>query len=538
MDPDIPTIEAEDEFEAELYLEVLKEDPPFKRYVSRGDTPDLIDIPDPHLEADRAVARAVRMTKSDKTPRIQPVLGSAGMGKTHLFWVLKDRESNSNPGPYRAVYVPSPPSPVRVPLHFYACLVDEIGTTMFDDMADTLLMRYGELQGRIKKHYDFSDLMQRALQDYPGVAADPVKVLFQYRIVDDKRDLARRWLLGEALSPEELEALDVRTYLEDDDVTIATFKILTEGTDRPILLFIDEMEGPFNTYGEEGERRFLEVLKRLYNECSNILIIASCLTEIWDRIYSLADAPTRSRMETPVRLEKFSRDHVATFVEETMELYWDEYNIDPPPNPYFPLTEDDITLVYERSNGIPREAIRQVIARVDEVLFGKTVTEAEGADYVIKLTPSVVIGAIVKALQILAEAQGLKVELQAAKGSTKKESAAIMSINNGTTEYFFSIEVPNVKNWDRSGGVAAYYSARRLSKALSEGLVQLAIVAVPEATSGAKFESVVNESGEKIAVLRLTSSTASDLIDTTNSGQIPEEQKSFFEAIVHKFFAP
>ena len=44
--------------------------------------------------------------------------------------------------------------------------------------------------------------------------------------------------------------------------------------------------------------------------------------------------------------------------------------------------------------------------------------------------------------------------------------------------------------------------------------------------------------GEKIAVLRLTSSTASDLIDTTNSGQIPEEQKSFFEAIVHKFFAP
>ncbi len=536
MDSELPKIEDKDEFEPELYMEVLREDPPFKRYVSRGDTPDLIDIPDPHLDADHAITRAVRMTKSDSTPRIQPILGSAGMGKTHLYWVIKDRESNSNPGPYRAVYVPSPPSPVRVPLHFYSCLVDEIGTVMFDDMADTLLGRYGVLQGIVKKHYDFSDLMQRALQDYPGVAADPVKVLIKYRLDEEARDLARRWLLGEALSPEELEALDVRTYLEDDDVTLAAFKLLTEGSDRPILLFIDEMEGPFNTYGEEGERRFLEVLKRIYNECTNVLIIASCLTEIWDRVYNIADAPTRSRMETPVQLEKFSREHVATFVEESMELYWDENNIDPPPNPYFPLTEDDITQIYDHSNGVPREAIRQVITRVDEILFGKSTTKTEGADYVIKLTPSVVIGSIVKALQIIAEKRDLRVELQAAKGSSRKESAAVMSISGGSSEYLFSIEVPNVKNWDRSGGVAAYYSARRLKKALDEGVVQLAIVAVPEATAGAKFESVVAESDDKIAVLRLTSSSASALIDATTNDQIPPELVEFFTTLVNTMF--
>ena len=50
MEPfDEPKSEEED-FDYELYLEVLREEPPFKRYVSRGDTPDMIDISDPTLK--------------------------------------------------------------------------------------------------------------------------------------------------------------------------------------------------------------------------------------------------------------------------------------------------------------------------------------------------------------------------------------------------------------------------------------------------------------------------------------------------------
>ncbi len=522
----------DDSYDIEMYFEVLREDPPFKRYVSRGDTPDVVDIPDPHSEADSAIYRAIRMVRSDRAPRFQPVLGNAGMGKTHLYWVLKDREADSPAGPYRAVYVPSPPSPVRVPLHFYACLVDELGDLLFGGMADVLLDEYGELQGLIRKRFRLEDIMRRAAARYPGVAADAVKVLVQYRLAESKKNLARRWLLGEALSPEELAELDVRTYLEDDDITMATFRLLLEGSDRPIVLFIDEMEGPYNTHGEEGERQFLEVIKRVYNECTNVCIVASCLSEIWDRIYSIADGPLRSRMEVPIALQPFSREHVARFVRETMELYWDDKNLEVPPNPYFPLTEKDLDAIFDRSRGVPREAIRQLIARMDEILFGRKVTEVKTTDYVVKLTPSVVIGSIVRAIQLRAESNGLKIQLQAVTGRTKRESTAMMEITDGVSSRTFAVEVPNVKNWNRSAGVAAYYSARRLKRAIEAGMIDMAVIAIPEGTSGAKFEAMKQELGDRLIELVLDYESAAQLAESTNEDRVPTEQIQMFDDLV------
>jgi hypothetical protein len=43
------------DFDTQMYLDILREDPPLRRYVSRGDTPDDVDIPGPHQDADRAI---------------------------------------------------------------------------------------------------------------------------------------------------------------------------------------------------------------------------------------------------------------------------------------------------------------------------------------------------------------------------------------------------------------------------------------------------------------------------------------------------
>ena len=60
-----------------MYLEVLRNEPPLTRYVSRGDTRDEIDVPNPHKDADRAIFRAARFTMKDGTPRFQPILVSS-----------------------------------------------------------------------------------------------------------------------------------------------------------------------------------------------------------------------------------------------------------------------------------------------------------------------------------------------------------------------------------------------------------------------------------------------------------------------------
>ena len=525
------------DFDTEMYLEILKEDPPLRRYVSRGDTPDDVDIPGPHQDADRAILRVARFTMKDHTPRFQPILGTAGMGKTHLYWVIKEKEDLFAAGNFLAVYVPSPPSPVRIPLHLHTCIVDVGGDELFEDAVDMLITKFGGVKGVTYEIYDYTYAMERLLVDYPGISSDAVKALLRYRLDPATHDLARRWLLGDALNEQELERLGIRTFLEEDDVTFAMLKILTEGSGRPIVLFIDEMEGPFNAYGEEAERHFLEVLKRLYNETKNVVIIASCLTEIWGRVYTIADGPMKSRMESPIHLRPFSKDDVSAFVTETMSKFWQQQNIEPPPDSLFPYTDVDIDSAFRESEGNPREAIRYLIPRLDEILFDKQAVEVTPQeDYVIKLTATVVLNSIVKAITLAAQPLGIQVELQVSGAGTQKQEAAIIELTkNGVTEYI-GIDLPNVKDWNRSGGVAAYYSANRLKNILDTDAVKAAVMAVPSSTKGAKFEDLSQEMGDKIFTMRFDEETATQFVRETNDGSLPHGYGESFTGLVDTLF--
>lgn len=520
-----------------MYLEILREDPPLRRYVSRGDTPDDVDIPGPHQDADRAIWRVARFTMKDHTPRFQPILGTSGMGKTHLYWVIKGQEDIFAAGNFLAVYVPSPPAPVRIPLHLHTCIVDEAGDELFDETVDYLITKFGGVKGVTHEIYDYTYAMERLLVDYPGISSDAVKALLRYRLDPGTADLARRWLLGDALSEHELDRLGVRTILEEDDVTLAMIKILTEGSRRPIVLFVDEMEGPYNAYGEEAERHFLEIMKRIYNETKNVVIVASCLSEIWDRVYEIADGPMRSRMEAVVHLKPFTKDDVAAFVTETMTKYWQQQNIEPPPDKFYPYTEQDIEVAFKESEGNPREAIRFLIPRLDEILFDKKEAEvAPQEDYVIKLTATVVLNSIVEALTIAAKPLGIEVELQVSGAGSQKQQAAIVELTKGSATQYVGIDLPNVKNWDRSGGVAAYYSANRLKKVLDADAVKAAVIAVPVPTKGAKFEALTEEIGSKMLTLRLDEETATLFVRETNEGVLPHGYSESFTGLVDTLF--
>jgi hypothetical protein len=525
------------EFDTQMYLDILREDPPLKRYVSRGDMPDDVDIPGPHQDCDRAIFRVARFTMKDHTPRLQPILGSAGMGKTHLYWVIKDKEDLFAAGDFLAIYVPSPPSPVRVPLHLHACIVDEAGDDLFEETVDMLISKFGGVRGMTHEVYDYTYAVERLLVDYPGISSDAVKALLRFRLDPATRELARRWLLGDALSEHELDRLGVRTILEEDDVTLAMIKILAEGSQRPIVLFVDEMEGPYNAYGEDAERHFLEILKRIYNETQNVVIIASCLTEIWDRVYAIADGPMKSRMEAPVHLKPFSRDDVASFVTETMIKYWQQQNIEPPPDPLYPYTAEDVDTAFNESEGNPREAIRNLIPRLDEILFDKKEVEVvPQEDYVIKLTATVVLNSIVEAISTAAKPLGISVELQVSGAGTQKQQAAILELVKDDVTQYIGIDLPNVKDWDRSGGVAAFYSAKRLKKVLDADAVKVAVIAIPVATKGVKFEALSEEMGSSMLTLRFDEETATLFVRETSEGVLPHGYAEAFTGMVDNLF--
>jgi hypothetical protein len=532
-----PPTERTDDFDKNMYMDILRENPPLTRYVSRGDMRDDIDVPDPHKDADRAVFRAVRFTMKDGTPRFQPILGAAGTGKTHLYWVLKEQENYFAAGKFLAVYVPSPPSPVRIPLHLHACLVDEAGEQIFEDAVDMLIQKFGGLKGVTHEIYDYTYALERLIIDYPGISSDVVKVLLRYRLDPATQDIARRWLLGDALGESEIERLGVRTILEEDDVTMATLKLLMEGSEVPLVLFVDEMEGPYNTYGEDGERHFLEVLKRIYNETKNVVIIASCLLDVWDRIYQIADGPMRSRMEPPVELALFTRDDIATFLKETMGQYWTQQNVDAPADALFPFDESLIDEAFTQSEGVPREAIKYLIPRLDSILFDKPVVEAEPQlDYVIKLTSTVVTNSIVEALAIAGASFNVEVKLQIFDEPTKKQKSSVVQLTKNGVSYQVGIDVPNVKDWNRSGGVAAFYAGKRLKTVLDDDTIQASIIAIPTSTKGAKFDALASELGSKLLTLRMDTDVATSFVQDTSNGVLPHGFAESITGLVDSLF--
>ncbi|TFF84034.1 MAG: hypothetical protein EU552_01820 [Promethearchaeota archaeon] len=560
----------------EMYLDVLREAPilPFSNFVSRGDIPDRVDIARVRSYIDREVYRLVRQTYRDRSSRLIPILGSAGTGKTHAYHSFKDKErenrkkleetpeeeevevSQIEPVDWTIIYVPSPPASIRVLLHVYTCIIEEVGPEILDIVSKKLVVdKWGGKKGGIFQKPKLDEVIQKGIREFPGVFADCVKALVTYQLDKSKKALAERWLLGEDLETEELTELGINSVVEEDDVCLAMIKIITENLDRVLILYFDELESPYRMLGEAAERKFLEILKRLYNEVKGLVIIIAVLKEIWPRILEIADQPLRSRMEPEQDLKPFSLNDLKIFYSKTMETFWDDNNLNPPLYPLFPLNEKLIEMIYEKTQGNPRNSIKLCRRFIDKVVIEEMSVEElmeAGADivatakpplpeeeivdfskpreiikktieeilaeeeYVIDVNPASVAGATLKTIIKIGEDKGkdfkTQMEFKFMLGKRSQTLAALIEYQDKK----WGLEIPSIKTFDRSAGVAGYYAAKRLKDALDEKAIDAAILIVPTGSGGAKFEMILennseihkveldNDAGEKLIANALT----------------------------------
>lgn len=556
----------------QMYLDVLREAPmmPFSNFVSRGDIPDKVDIQRPRSYIDREVYRLVRQTYRDRSSRLIPILGTAGSGKTHAYHSFKDKErenrkkmeeteqveeievSELEPVDWTIVYVPSPPASIRVLLHVYTCLIEEVGPEILDIVSDKLVKeKWGGKKGGIFQKPNIDEVIQKGIREFPGVFADCVKALVTYQLDKNKKALAERWLLGEDLEAEELTELGISSVIEDDDICLAMIKIITDNLDRVLILYFDELESPYRMLGEAAERKFLEILKRLYNEVKGLVIVIAVLKEIWPRILEIADPPLRSRMEPEQELKPFSLNDLKIFFSKTMEVFWDENNLNPPLYPLFPLNEKLIEMIYEKTKGNPRNSIKLCRRFIDKIVMDEmTVDElleagiemvataapppAEEEDiidfsqprqvirkkiedilaeeeYYIDVNPQSVAGAALKTIIKVGEEKNKEfkhqMEFKFLLGKRPQTLAAM--IETGGKKW--GLEIPSIKTFERSAGVAGYYAAKRLKDALTQGAIDAAILIVPKDTGGAKYEMIL-QNNPNIHRIEINNIIGEDLI--------------------------
>ncbi len=561
-----------DEDQREIYIETIKENPTiFDRFVSRGDVRDPVDISHPRAEVERITSRAIRSTTYDKTTRYVPVVGLAGSGKTHFYWALKDKQSGIQNLEYSTVYVSSPPAPVRMLLHIYICVMDEIGLSVLKQVSKRIVETYGGAKRRFKLFGpEMEEIIGKAVRDYPGMSSDVVRALIIYEMASrEEQRIAEQWLLGETLSEEELENLGVGHIIEEDDVCLATLKLLADNIDHPIILYFDELEIPYRIFGEEAETRLFETIKRIYNEVKSIVVVTACLSEVWDRVYELADPALQSRMEQITHLAPFSVEDIKNFYVEAQLVFWDIQNLNPPDDHYFPLAEGIFPLIHKASNGIPRLAIRLIRDALDYVLFGislppslssvKTVSTPQPSTVTIEestpstleptstevITPSIpkyhtehipdeeiiavdvnpgsvggsAMASLLTAAKGLGHEKRIKIEMDykfESKGKQSKLNGAIILDNDPPV----GIEVPSCKSFDRSGGVAAYYSAKRIHDALMANSIVKGCLIVPKKTGGNKYKKIVSAMGDNIITVELDQSEAEELIRKSRTSPI------------------
>ncbi|MBN2150438.1 MAG: hypothetical protein JW839_03225 [Candidatus Lokiarchaeota archaeon] len=535
-----------------------------------------MDIPNPRREIDRAVMNSIKKCVADKTARFIPLLGSAGSGKTHAFWAFKDAEKKLIQGEgsegegvepnWTVVYIPSPPTAVRILFHIYTCLINEI-PDIIDKVSKALVHNYG---GDKKKFgifgkADIDEVIAQATNDYPGVFADCVKTLITYGMTNDgtKRSFAKRWLLGEAVDEDELEELKIQSVIESDDVCLAMIKLISKNLNKVLVLYFDEFESPYRTHGPEAEVKFLETLKRLYNEVQNIIIVAAILKEIWPRVLDVADAPFKSRMEPEVDLKPFTFGDVKLWFAKVQEHFWTLNNLDMPPDPLFPLNETVLKIIFDRTHGNPRETIKLTRVFIDKLVYGdltlaeiteqtkpeaipsaaadtaapvttsplasltpakttpavpsaaqrvEDIIDAEGL--IVDVNPASVLGAVTKGIQKIAPKAGqaadaIKVTLgyKFFVGGKEKEIGALIEFAGQKV----GIDIPAVKTFDRSGGVAAFYSAKRLVDGLTNNTYARAIIIMPESTSGEKTQYLF-EQNPGLLDFKLNQKQAEDMI--------------------------
>ncbi len=538
-----------------MYLEVLRETPmmPFSNFVSRGNIRDKIDIARPRNSIDREVYRLVRQTHRDRSSRLIPILGSAGTGKTHAYHSFKDKErenkkklafteesqevviSKFEPVDWTIVYVSSPPASIRVLLHVYTCIIEDVGPEILNVVSEKLLKKWGGEKRGIFQKTKNEEVIQMGIREFPGVFADCVKALVTYQMDKSKKALAERWLLGEDLEPDELKELGINSVIEDDDICLAMIKIITENLDGVLILYFDELESPYRMHGEVAERKFLEILKRLYNEVKGLVISIAVLKEIWPRILEIADAPLRSRMEPEQELKLFSINDLKIFYSKTMENFWDDNNLNPPLYPLFPLNEKLIEMIFDKTKGNPRNSIKlcrkfidMVVmeemtveelmeAGVDIVATAKPPSEVEEPidfskprevikkkieeilaeeEYSIDVNPASVAGAALKCITRVGEIKGkefkTQMEYKFLLGKRTQTIAALIE----TEGKKWGLEIPSIKTFDRSAGVAGYYAAKRLKDALGENAINEGLLIVPKGTGGAKYDLMMQNIAE------------------------------------------
>ncbi|MHA1721053.1 MAG: hypothetical protein ACTSWX_02810 [Promethearchaeota archaeon] len=393
--------------EGQKFLERLENSlSPFEKFVAKPDIEENLT-----LVGNRRylLNEFIKILNENKTKRIIPLLANTGTGKTFFLHQIKDSLEINAP----SLFIDVPPNSDIFYYDVYTKIVEVVNssglpglrriTTKLADLWGASEMKYGLYRtGNVLKVLDQAKKTSSFKNSLHQPQLEEVMIVIITHAIDPERSpLAERWLLGDIMDYDELFFLGVENNLSAKYMAEELLHLFTDYLEDGINLMFDDIdknweryskfdhsyEGDFDEFEEEYQTLtvveneeeipdFFEQIVRLLNRNKKIKIIFSMQTKSKDEILSKFPEESKFLINEPIKIVDFSTKDAKEYYLEALNLYRKKHNLSPvPDDPYFPLTEKLILLVYEYTLGNPREIIRNFQKIFDEMIFDETPIE-------------------------------------------------------------------------------------------------------------------------------------------------------------------
>jgi Cdc6-like AAA superfamily ATPase len=263
------------------------------------------------------------------------VIGEPGSGKTHLMMRLAQARLSSN----RLLFIRQPNNSSSVLYHIYSrileSLVERVGS--FTQLDYLIINSFDKIVANLPKitHKDeeiikalkddninalwgeesykklvYWQIIQRRINEWwvksysaGGFAPSILKGIVKYCSYTDSKykDIATRWLAGQALSNEEAQKVGLPNWGEDLSLEAFSLEAISvlgklSTLDEPLIIIFDQLEGLGLPHNKEILLNFGETIKEIFTHVPNSLIILNMFPERWEQFQATFDNSITGRV--------------------------------------------------------------------------------------------------------------------------------------------------------------------------------------------------------------------------------------------------
>ncbi|MFX1242550.1 MAG: hypothetical protein ACFFA7_14980 [Promethearchaeota archaeon] len=372
---------------------------PFKKFVSTGEIEEDLGLVQSRQDLLYSIINIIEKSGNF----ILPIIGDVGTGKTHLYWALKHELYY-----YNIVYISLEEVIKKFYYYIYSEFIENMGIDVLRNIARRLCNNWGALKRKFGFFHiaDLVKIREVAFEkwapnfEHKTAIKDIINAFTAHQIDPYKKIEVERWFLGEVIDIRELSRLDLSQDLRGRNHAYTMLKILVENSMINSVLFIDDFEKvismmkPISIEEEKeevfdrswlyGSRESPEKHKaeKLLDKILNLnqikglrIIITLKSIEYLDEIKEMLekDYNLLNILKEPIFLSNFIEKDLSTFYKKNLEFFFGNINyfdyFRDFSDSYFPLNEEVLKDIYNKSKGNPREIIKILNKIFNEIVL-------------------------------------------------------------------------------------------------------------------------------------------------------------------------